>query len=101
MRADTSTPPPAANGTTNVIGRVGHSCAVAAPDSAHAPTNAVARPVLSISISVPYSSVDRCAARLDRSRPFGDFARNELGEKLRAALAERWNAQSETFQALA
>jgi hypothetical protein len=27
MRALTSTPPPAANGTINVIGRVGHSCA--------------------------------------------------------------------------
>jgi hypothetical protein len=29
MRALKSTPPPAANGTTNVIGRVGQSCAVA------------------------------------------------------------------------
>src|SRR5437763_881177 len=29
MRALTSTPPPAANGTTKVIGRVGQSCAAA------------------------------------------------------------------------
>ena len=31
MRALTSTPPPAAKGTTSVIGRVGQSCAAAVP----------------------------------------------------------------------
>ena len=34
MRALTSTPPPAANGTTRVIGRVGQSCAPAGETAA-------------------------------------------------------------------
>jgi hypothetical protein len=42
MRALTSTPPPAANGTISVIGRVGQSCARAGPQSANAPAMAAA-----------------------------------------------------------
>src|SRR5262249_32616508 len=70
MRALTSTPPPAANGTTSVIGRAGQSCAAAGPVKAHsAATAAVVVLRMSCSLSAHTRAPDATDQGLTVSRP--------------------------------
>src|SRR5215472_6671654 len=90
MRALTSTPPPAANGTTRVNGRVGQSCARAAPGAVRRTPISMPIPALAFALAIVVSSstlplVDHDAARLDRARPFLDLARHEFAEVIARA----------------
>src|SRR5262245_63847684 len=86
MRPSTSVGPPAANGTTRVMGRAGQSCADAAgiaPASAQAISSAFAEVIF---LSLPFSppregqaySIRGRPTRLDRRRPLPELAGDEL-----------------------
>src|SRR3954468_12403008 len=76
IRPIRSPPPPAANGTTIVTGRVGYSCAAAGAISAQ--TSAAAT-------SERRTSLATDAAGLDGAFPFLDLGGDELGEIFGAA----------------
>src|SRR5262245_29780762 len=114
-RAATSTGPPAAKGTTRVMGRVGQSCAEAAgiaPASAQATSSAFAAVIVH---SLPFFlrhrrgaaarsraySIRGRATRLDRWRPFLEFARDELRHVVRVAPFRGGDGQPEVFEARA
>src|SRR4051794_2696957 len=112
-RAATSTGPPAVNGTTIVTGRVGHSCAVAAAVNVImvASANAVAFAIVNVVPDCRRERMDEDAwmpasiggggsARLDRVRPFYQFAWDELGEIFRRAPFRRCDVEAQAFQAL-
>src|SRR5262245_39881980 len=81
MRAEVSTGPPAANGTTMVTGRVGQSCARAATGLVSAMASAAA---ISFRMMVLRNCADRSfhadAGRLDDLAPALDLLRQVLGE---------------------
>src|SRR5262245_29623286 len=114
-RAPTSTGPPAANGTTSVMGRAGQSCAEAAgiaPASAQATSSAFAEVIVH---SLPFFlrhrrgaaarsraySIRGRATRLDRRRPFLEFVRNQLHHVVRIAPFGRRDGQPEVLEARA
>src|SRR5215218_4129446 len=110
MRALTSTPPPAANGTISVIGRVGHSCACTDPAQASTPANAAMNVFCIVvllvcnskhGISLGWGSLPAHAAGLDWACPFLDFARNIPGEVFGATPLRRHDGNAHGLQALA
>src|SRR6266571_5150865 len=80
-RALASTPPPAANGTISVIGRVGQSCAEAIV--VKAPSVAAAASAIRIVVIGDSISVQGDAACLDRLNPAGEFRFDEVRQELR------------------
>src|SRR5579859_4938244 len=85
MRALTSTPPPAANGTTSVIGRVGQSCA-AATVANNAPASAQAIDDHALIAFTPLSAgplFGRDPGSLDSGAPGFDLAFDERLQVLR------------------
>src|SRR5215207_4378027 len=111
MRALTSTPPPAANGTISVMGRVGHSCACTDPAQASTPANAAMNvfcivvllvwKIRSIISAWQSGSFPAHAAGLDWASPFLDFTRNVRGQVFGAAALRRHNRDADRLQALA
>src|SRR5262245_32536552 len=102
MRAEVSTGPPAANGTTMVTGRLGPSCACAATGPAS--TMASAAPI-SFHMVVLRNRADRSfhadAGGLDDLAPALDLLRQVLGEVFGRALLRRHDLEAELFQLLA
>ena len=101
-------PPPAANGTIRVIGRVGQSCAAAGASGRQRPAPRRPAPFVVLSSHSPqvslrsYCSVDAVdAARLDRHGPALDLGRDELGQIFRRAPILRGDDDADRLEALA
>src|SRR5215470_11014301 len=108
IRPTTSIGPPAGNGTTMVMGRLGQSCALAGPAQASATMNAVIprmfllprSPRLCLSLGRRFSIRARPAG-LDRARPAIDFARDELRQILRSAALRCRDRDADALEPLA
>src|SRR3954466_12125284 len=91
-------PPPGANGTISVIGRVGQSCADAvAVKLTKAATVASAIRVVVIANSI---SIERNATRLDRLDPARELALDEVRQEFRRALFLRRYHDADRLEAL-
>src|ERR1043165_8691219 len=98
-RALASTPPPAANGTISVIGRVGQSCAAAGavkPASIAAATSTIRITVI-VDCSI---SVQNHAAGLDRFDPARELRFDEARQEFRRAPVLRSDHDADGFEAL-
>src|SRR4051794_38698714 len=91
MRPTRSPPPPAANGTTIVTGRVGQSCAAAGATSAQA---------IAAATRDRRTSLATDAARLDGPLPLLDLGGDELGEIIGATTVGRDDADAHVRETL-
>jgi hypothetical protein len=97
-RALASTPPPAANGTISVIGRVGQSCAGAvAGKAARAATAATVIRSVVIDNSI---SIEIDAARFDRLDPAGKLRFHELRQEFRRPPILRRHHDADCLEAI-
>src|ERR1051326_9611961 len=102
MRALTSTPPPAANGTASVSGRVGQSCAaVAVANNAPASAQAIDHPTLIAFYPSIFADAlfRRDPGSLDGGAPGFDLAFDKRLQVLRRALFRRRQAGAKLLQA--
>src|SRR3954468_24964435 len=96
-RALASTPPPAANGTISVIGRVGQSCADTV--ELKVPSIAAAASTIRIAVIGDSISIQTNAARLDRLNPACELRFDEARQEFRRPPVLRGDDDTDRLEA--